>query len=350
MCLGYFTPAGISENVGVPQVFRFQGISATATVDEGNNGINMTYGPLTLTRPAATTSTAQEQMVSVPALGSVLGAYSIPATSAAVNAGTNQGAPRTDFFGNTRPLTAGNPADIGAVEFQQSAAAIANVTGGPLAFGSVVDGTTSASKTLVLHNTGTAALTGINIAVSAPFALAANGNSCGANLAAGANCNIAVVFQPTVPAGAATGTVTITGSVTVTGSPVALSGTGTAPVITASINPSSHGFGTATRGTTGQLEVFFVTNTGNAPLTGIGNGPLGGTNAGDWSIFAAASTCGPSSATQFFGMTTLQPGSSCMVVVQYKPLRTGPTGTQSATVSVTDAAGTQTATLTGTAR
>ncbi len=54
MCLGYFTPAGISENVGVPQVFRFQGISATATVDEGNNWINMTYGPLTLTRPAAT--------------------------------------------------------------------------------------------------------------------------------------------------------------------------------------------------------------------------------------------------------------------------------------------------------
>ncbi len=354
MCLGYFTPAGISENVGVPQVFRFQGISATATVDEGNNWINMTYGPLTLSRPTAALTgvppTAPEQMLAVGAVGATQGAYSIPATSAAVNAGTNQGAPRTDFFGNTRPLTAGNPADIGAVEYQAATAAIANVTGGPLAFGPAVDGTTTASKTLVLHNTGTAALTGINIAVSAPFALAANGNNCGTTLAAGANCNIAVVFQPVAPAGAATGTVTITGSVTVTGSPVALSGTGTAPVITASINPTSHGFGTATRGTTGQLEIFLITNTGNAPLTGIGKGTLGGTNAGDWSIMAAASTCGPQGGGQFIGTTTLQPGSSCLVVVQYRPLRSDPTGAQSATVSVTDAAGTQTATLTGTAR
>jgi len=118
MCLGYFTPAGISENVGVPQVFRFQGIAATATVDEGNNWINMTYGPLTLSRPTAavtTTPTSQEQIVTVAAVGATQGAYSIPATSAAVGAGNGgvPGVPSHDFYGQSRPTTG---VSIGAVE------------------------------------------------------------------------------------------------------------------------------------------------------------------------------------------------------------------------------------------
>jgi hypothetical protein len=118
MCLGYFTPAGISENVGVPQVFRFQGIAATATVDEGNNWINMTYGPLTLSRPNAAVSappTAQEQMLTVAAVGSTQGAYSIPATSAAAGAGSAAagGVPNHDFYGKSRPTIG---VSIGAVE------------------------------------------------------------------------------------------------------------------------------------------------------------------------------------------------------------------------------------------
>src|SRR5258708_39152289 len=56
MCKGYFTPAGQSETVGVSPVFVFNGIAASATVDEGNNWINMTYGPLTLGRPPVGTA------------------------------------------------------------------------------------------------------------------------------------------------------------------------------------------------------------------------------------------------------------------------------------------------------
>jgi len=48
MFKGYFTPAGQSETVGVAPVFVFNGIAASATVDEGNNWINMTYGPVDL--------------------------------------------------------------------------------------------------------------------------------------------------------------------------------------------------------------------------------------------------------------------------------------------------------------
>ena len=169
MCLGYFTPAGISENVGVPQVFRFQGIAATATVDEGNNWINMTYGPLTLSRPSVTTPTAQEQMLTVAAVGSAQGAYSIPPTSVAVNKGSNSVAPTHDFFGNTRPLTNANPADIGAVEVAVANVPLPSVSPASLAFGNVVEGATSASQELTLSNNGAAAFTGITVTVTSPF-------------------------------------------------------------------------------------------------------------------------------------------------------------------------------------
>jgi hypothetical protein len=362
MCLGYFTPAGISENVGVPQVFRFKSIAATATVDEGNNWINMTYGPLTLSRPTAavtSTPTAQEQMVTVAPVGATQGAYSIPATSVAVNNGTNDGAPKLDFYGNTRPLTAANPADIGAVEYQVPAIAIASVTGGPLAFGNVPVTTTSASRTLTLHNTGAATLTSIAVAVTAPYA--STGGTCGATLGAGSTCTISVAFSPTAT-GAAAGTVSITGSVAVNGSPVALSGTGIAVVKTAALTPASWtisqtrncpgtGFG-AIACSADPLQVLILTNTGNVPLTGITQGMLGGTaaNVANYSVFRLFSTCGPAGNGQMMGSTTLAAGASCAVLVQFKPLTTQAAGSKPATISVTDSVGTQTAALNGNAR
>jgi Abnormal spindle-like microcephaly-assoc'd, ASPM-SPD-2-Hydin len=104
------------------------------------------------------------------------------------------------------------------------------VTPTSLAFGNVVVGTTSSAQTLTLSNTGTATLSGIGVAVTAPYSRPAGaaGGTCGATLPAGATCTVNVVFTPTVAA-PATGTVTITASVGVTGSPVALTGTGLAP-------------------------------------------------------------------------------------------------------------------------
>jgi hypothetical protein len=95
--------------------------------------------------------------------------------------------------------------------------------------------------------------------------------------------------------------------------------------------------------------VFTLTNTGNVTLTGIGQGALGGTNASEFSIARALSTCGPTGNGQLVANTTLAPGGTCVVTVQFKPLTAQTTGVKNATVSVTDAAGTQTSTLTGTA-
>jgi hypothetical protein len=118
MCKGYFTPAGQSETVGVSPVFQFTGIAATATVDEGNNWINLTYGPLSLSRPptnGSTTTASAEPTVASAAVGIAQGAYSITADSAAVGAGNAAapGTPNHDFYGQTRPTTG---VSIGAVE------------------------------------------------------------------------------------------------------------------------------------------------------------------------------------------------------------------------------------------
>ena len=75
----------------------FNGIQPTATVDEGHNWLNLVYGPLTLSRPGvAGGATNAEMMIASAAIGTAQGAYSLPAGSKAVNAGTNTDVARDD--------------------------------------------------------------------------------------------------------------------------------------------------------------------------------------------------------------------------------------------------------------
>jgi hypothetical protein len=244
-----------------------------------------------------------------------------------------------------------NAVDAGAVEYQPVATAVLNTTPTSLAFTGVVQGTTSAVENLTLHNTGGAGATGIGVAVTSPFTR--SGGTCGTTLAAGSTCAIGIVYSPGTGVTSSTGTATITASVTVSGSPVALSGTGVAAVTSASLTPPSHNFGTATRGVgvfSAPTQVFTLTNTGNVTLTGIGHGTLGGTNSTEFSIVSLLSTCGAAQGfTQPVGNTTLAPGATCIVTVQFRPQTGQTTGAKSATVSVGSSAPTQTSTLTGTA-
>jgi len=352
---GFGVPPGISDAVTPNPRFS---LTPSATVDEGNNWINVSWGPLALTNPSV--AGADGNFGGGPPLAN----YNLTATINTVPAA--QPHPATDFYGNARPepgeSTTAGLFDPGAIEFGSSVpVAVLSVTGGPLAFGNVGVGTTSSAGTLTLHNTGTAAGTGIGLAFTSTPAggfsrpAGAAGGTCTGTLAAGATCTINVVFTPTA-AGAYTGTLTITANVAVTGSPVALSGTGIVPVIAATLTPTSRNFGTVTRNCPGLLclltdpaQVFTLTNTGNVTLTGIGQGALGGTNPTEFAIIRLLSTCGPAGGGQLLGQTTLAPGASCIVTVQFEPQTAQTTGVKNATVSVTDLAGTQTSTLTGTA-
>jgi hypothetical protein len=333
---GFAVPPGIADTVLPNPLFT---LMPSATPDEGNQWINMSYGPLSLSNASIVSGGA--------GYGLPLGNYAIAANSPAVNSAAAANAPNHDIFGTARPQ--GSGFDIGAVEFVNTPTALVNVTPTSLAFGNTVATTTSASGTLTLRNTGTAALTGINLTFTGPFARAAAGGSCTTTLAAGATCTINVVFAPTA-AGAASGTVAIGANLAVAGSPVTLTGTGVANVVGATLTPTTWS-PSATRGTSGPAQIFRLTNTGNVTLTGITQGSLGGASPADYTIVRANSTCGPAGNGQIAGQTSLAPGANCSVAVQFRPLSSDPANSvRSATVSVTDSAGTQSSALTGTAR
>ncbi len=126
---GWAVPPGISDAVVPNPVFS---LTPAATVDEGNNWINLTWGPLSLTNPAVQGTDLNYGG------GPPLGNYSLTGTSPAVSyipcgtgSSTSNGcietiglsgvttvtAPNSDFFGNNRP-DMGPPfrIDVGAVE------------------------------------------------------------------------------------------------------------------------------------------------------------------------------------------------------------------------------------------
>ncbi|WP_244617332.1 choice-of-anchor Q domain-containing protein [Sulfurimicrobium lacus] len=106
-CKGYNAPAGRSEFTGLPVVFALNQLTVAATVDEGNNWINLGYGPLSLINAAiAAAGTPQAPLAN----------YSIGSGSPAINTATATGAPNHDFFGTPRPQRGGY--DIGAVELR----------------------------------------------------------------------------------------------------------------------------------------------------------------------------------------------------------------------------------------
>src|SRR6202008_39505 len=102
-------------------------LTPTATVDEGNNWINISWGPLSLINTVTNTplgnygpasSSSVINLIPSPASGT-LGAHTL--------------APSTDFYGNARKTN--NFVDAGAVQFVAGGTtAVASITGGPLAF------------------------------------------------------------------------------------------------------------------------------------------------------------------------------------------------------------------------
>jgi hypothetical protein len=306
---GYNVPAGISDASVPNPIFN---LTPVATVDEGNNWINLRWGPLSLTNPTVAAGTSYGG-------GAPLGNYT-PVGAPAVGfvaSGTFNNVEgfvgselKTDFFGNLRPTH--GAVDAGAIQTSGAAqAAVLSVTGGPLSFTSVVVGGTSASQTLTLHNTGTAGATGIGVTFAGPFARATGGGgaagSCGTTLAAGTTCTINVVFTPTA-SGPAIGTATIAANVAVTGSPVSLSGTGAAATHLALVSTNTLAFGNWATGTTSNTMSLTVTNIGNSALAG-GTFTFGGGTPQPFSHPAGGGVCG----------TNLAVGATCTYTVRFAP-------------------------------
>jgi hypothetical protein len=197
-----------------------------------------------------------------------------------------------------------------------------------LAFGNQLVGTTSASQSVVVTNSGSATLNIGTAAAAAPFTIVTDGCSSTA-VAAGATCTIQVAFAPTAP-GAASGTLSIPDDAAGAPHTVALSGTGIQPHATAS--PSTIAFGGVRPGNTATAQTVTLTNNGNTTVH-----VTTATLTGDASFSLVANSCTGA---------TLAAGATCTVQVGFAPANVG---TFSSTLTFGDDASNspQTSTVTG---
>jgi len=229
---------------------------------------------------------------------------------------------------------AGSPQTAALSGTGAAPAPFASLSPTSLNFSSTPMGTSAATQTITLSNTGNASLTGVTISITGANASSfSQTNKCGTSVAANGSCAITVTFKP-----AATGALSASVSVSdnASGSPqtAGLSGTGApapAPVVNLSTNSATFpGTPVSTAAPTQQIT---LSNTGNASLTGVAIS-ISGTNA---SSFSQTNKCG----------TSVAANGSCVITVTFKPTAAG---TLTAKLNVADnAAGSpQQVTLSGT--
>jgi hypothetical protein len=324
--LGYQVPPGISDATVPNPVFN---LTPAATVDEGNNWINLSWGPLAETNAVT---------------GAPLGNYGPASTSSVINyipstAATYAEAPTLDFYGTNRK--ANHAVDAGAVEFTGGAGASASLvarTPDTGAFGNWVIHNPSTVEFFIYTNTGTTAFTTTTVVLSDPTDYALTANGCANEpLNPGQTCTVGVIFTPS-QLGALPSTLTVNGPAPAS---INLTGTGIAPTATlvgTLPQPFPANFGSVVEGQVQPVQqIYTYTNTsaGNYTITGTtlteGAPPV---SAADFSVAFGNCTNGK----------VLSPGNSCTIQVQFNPHSTG---VINATLTVTGPAP-QSVTLTGT--
>jgi hypothetical protein len=202
-----------------------------------------------------------------------------------------------------------------------TAATPLTVSPSSLTFAAQNQGTTSASQSVTLYNSGGSAITISNVAIggtnSGDFSPT---NGCGGSIPAGTNCAITVSFTPTAT-GARTATLMITDSAAGSPQSVTLSGTGQSASQTLSLVPGTLTFAAQNLNTTSAAQYVEVVNNGTGSVT-IAGASITGTSAADFTI--SSNTC-----------TTLGAGAGCYVYVTFSP---GAVGSRVAALQISDTA------------
>ncbi len=194
-------------------------------------------------------------------------------------------------------------------------------------FGAQPVGTQSPAQTLTIASSGGTPVTFGTTSIAGDFT---ETDTCaGQTLASGSSCTVQLIFAPTAT-GSRTGQLTIYANVPGGQTTVALNGTGSAGVSIV-LTPLTLAFPATIVNQTSPSQIINVANTGATAATLHPATILGETS--DFSIYS--STC----------TATLAPQSACSIAIIFTPTASG---ARSATLSLTDNVGTQTATLTGT--
>ena len=196
-----------------------------------------------------------------------------------------------------------------------------------LSFGSWVVGTKSTAQSVTLTNNqnSTLNISSIGFTGTNPGDFTQT-NTCGSALAAQATCTISVVFAPTA-SGTRTATLNVTDDAANSPQTAAVSGTGTAAV---TLSTTSINFGTILVKSSSTAPAVTLFNNQTVALTNIVISITGS------SAYSQVNTCG----------TSIPALSQCSITVTFKPTTSG---TQNATVNITDSANNspQTISLTG---
>ncbi len=184
-----------------------------------------------------------------------------------------------------------------------------------LDFGTILLGNTG-TLPLQITNTGSTAVTFNTVSATGDY-IASNG-SCpapGGTLPVASSCTLHISFTPT-QTGTRTGTLSLATSASNIPLIAALTGIGAQSHL--QIAPATLNFGNIAVGSPAILS-FTLTNTGNAPVTGL----TLATSPGDYAITIPCN------------LTTLAPGAACSVTVTFTPTAIGP---RNATLTITSSA------------
>ena len=182
----------------------------------------------------------------------------------------------------------------------------------------------SAAQTLTITSTGNSPVTFGSVVVAGDFV--ETDNCAGQTLPVGATCAVQLRFAPSV-VGPRTGVLTVFANVVGGQGTATLEGTGTTPAAIV-LTPNSLTFAATIVNQTTAAQIITVSNTGGTPA-GLQTPVV----TGDFAI--TANTCG----------ATLAASTGCSIAIAFTPTASG---ARSGTLSITDDAGTQVATLTGT--
>lgn len=332
-------PAGTGFDLatGLGSVNAYNLVSAWGAVPSIQSTVTtLSVSPATI--PTGATATVTITVAPKSGTGTPAGSVSlISSTGATLGSFTLSGGAVTATVGNWPAGTytviaryAGSPtfaaSDSAAVSIASGSAKPAlNPTS--VSFGNVALGSSKAQN-VTLANSGAATLTGISVSIGGTNAGDySQANNCGASLAPGASCAIAITFKP-----AAAGARSATLSVATAAGPVSASLTGAGVTAAApSLTPSSLNFGTVTIGVASATQELTLANPSSTPLTGI-RVSLSGPNGAD---FGGMTNC----------QSTLAAGATCTVNLFFKP---SVGGAGAATLTAVTSGGTLTSALTGT--
>jgi hypothetical protein len=207
-----------------------------------------------------------------------------------------------------------------------------------LSFSSTAVGSSAATKTVILKNTGAGTLllngAGQGISMTGTNATSfSQTNNCAGTIAAGASCTITVTFKPQA-SGSLSAKISVADNATGSPQTAALTGTGTAPAV--NLSPTSVAVSGALN-TAATPQSITLKNTGTGPLTPSGAGLGISITGADASYFSQTNTCG----------TSLASGATCKITLHFTP---NLPGTYHASLTIADNAANspQATTLTGT--